>query len=105
MVFGVRQGGKSLDIVIVLAETRRHGALTAVITNEPDSELAGEADHVISFHAGIERVAAAIKKKSKRVNDHCFAQRYSHGEAQMQAELIRMPDILPRTLRMNEAIF
>ena len=39
LVMGISQSGKSPDIVAVLAEAQRQGALTAVITNIPDSDL------------------------------------------------------------------
>ena len=40
LVLGISQSGASPDIVAVLAEARRQGALTAVITNMTDSDLA-----------------------------------------------------------------
>jgi glucosamine--fructose-6-phosphate aminotransferase (isomerizing) len=61
LVLGVSQSGKSPDIVSVLAEARRQGALTAAITNFPGSDLGGAADHVIALHAGEERSVAATK--------------------------------------------
>ena len=61
LVLGVSQSGKSPDIVSVLAEARRQGALTAAITNFPASDLAEVADHVIALHAGEERSVAATK--------------------------------------------
>ncbi|MBP8292690.1 MAG: SIS domain-containing protein, partial [Caldilineaceae bacterium] len=39
LVLGISQSGKSPDIVSVLAEARRQGALTAAITNFPQSDL------------------------------------------------------------------
>ncbi|HEX9116395.1 MAG TPA: SIS domain-containing protein [Anaerolineae bacterium] len=61
LVLGISQSGQSPDIVSVLAEARRQGVLTAVITNEPDSPLGSQADHVIELHAGAERSVAATK--------------------------------------------
>ncbi|MCA9871347.1 MAG: SIS domain-containing protein, partial [Anaerolineae bacterium] len=46
LVLGISQSGKSPDIVSVLAEAQRQGALTAVITNFPDSDLGQVADFV-----------------------------------------------------------
>ncbi len=40
LVLGINQSGKSPDIVGVVAEARRQGALTAAITNEAGSDLA-----------------------------------------------------------------
>ncbi len=61
LVLGISQSGKSPDIVAVLAEARRQGALTAAITNALASDLARQADHVIDLGAGVERSVAATK--------------------------------------------
>ncbi len=61
LVLGISQSGKSPDIVAVLEEARRQGALTAVITNAVDSELARRGDFVLHLGAGEERAVAATK--------------------------------------------
>ncbi len=61
LVLGISQSGQSPDIVSVLAEARSMGVLTAAITNEPASPLAGAADFLIQCHAGAERSVAATK--------------------------------------------
>jgi glucosamine--fructose-6-phosphate aminotransferase (isomerizing) len=61
LVLGISQSGKSPDIVSVLAEGRRQGALTAAITNIPDSDLGHAADIVLDLQAGPEISLAATK--------------------------------------------
>src|SRR5512136_1231081 len=61
LVLGISQSGQSPDIVSVLAEARRQGTLTAAFTNDPDSPLAQQADHVLALHAGPELSVAATK--------------------------------------------
>ena len=61
LVLGISQSGRSPDIVAVLAEARRQGALTAVITNHPDAPLAQQGEFVIPLHAGKELAVAATK--------------------------------------------
>ncbi|MGE5603986.1 MAG: SIS domain-containing protein [Nitrososphaerales archaeon] len=61
LVLGVSQSGRSPDIVSVLAEAQRQGALTAAITNFPQSDLAEAGEHIITLHAGEERSVAATK--------------------------------------------
>lgn len=61
LVIGISQSGQSPDIVAVLEEGQRQGAPTLAITNEPDSPLAAQADHVIPLHAGEEQAIAATK--------------------------------------------
>jgi glucosamine--fructose-6-phosphate aminotransferase (isomerizing) len=60
-VIGISQSGRSPDIVGSVAAGRRQGAPTIAITNEPSSELAAAAEHVIDLSAGPERAVAATK--------------------------------------------
>ena len=61
VVLGISQSGRSPDVVAVLDDARRQGALTAAITNDAASELATAAEHVIELSAGPERAVAATK--------------------------------------------
>ena len=61
LVIGISQSGKSPDIVSVVAEGQRQGALTAAITNIPDSDLAKAAEVVLDLAAGDEVSLAATK--------------------------------------------
>lgn len=61
LVLGISQSGQSPDIVAVLQEAQRQGALTAAITNQPESPLATTVDHVLPLHAGTEKSVAATK--------------------------------------------
>jgi len=61
LVIGISQSGESPDIVTVVEEGRRQGALTLAITNEPNSPIAEAAEHTICLLAGEERSVAATK--------------------------------------------
>jgi glucosamine--fructose-6-phosphate aminotransferase (isomerizing) len=61
LVIGISQSGRSPDIVAVLEEARRQGALTVTLTNDPTSPMAATADHVVDLQAGPERATAATK--------------------------------------------
>lgn len=61
LVIGISQSGRSPDVVGVVAGGRRQGAPTIAITNEPGSELARAAEHVVELGAGPERAVAATK--------------------------------------------
>jgi glutamine---fructose-6-phosphate transaminase (isomerizing) len=61
LVVGISQSGRSPDIVAVLEEARRQGALTVAMTNDSSSALAETADHVVDLRAGPERATAATK--------------------------------------------
>lgn len=57
----ISQSGGSPDLVDSTAVARRCGALTAALTNDPASELAGAAEHLVDLRAGPERAVAATK--------------------------------------------
>lgn len=61
LVLGISQSGRSPDIVAVLDEASRQGAVTIAITNDPESPLGKAADHVIDLRAGPEIATAATK--------------------------------------------
>ena len=61
LVVGISQSGQSPDIVSVIAEGRRQGALTMAITNDTASPLAQAAELTQGVHAGPERAVAATK--------------------------------------------
>lgn len=61
LVVAVSQSGQSPDIVSVVDEGRRQGALTVALTNVEGSPLAAAAEQNISLHAGLERSVAATK--------------------------------------------
>lgn len=61
LVIGISQSGKSPDIISVLAEGHKQGALTAAITNTVASDLSQVADIVLGLQAGAEISLAATK--------------------------------------------
>ena len=61
LVIGISQSGEATDVAEYLEESRKMGALTLSITNEPDSKLTQIADHTLLCHAGKELGVAATK--------------------------------------------
>jgi glucosamine--fructose-6-phosphate aminotransferase (isomerizing) len=61
LVLGISQSGQSPDIVSVLEEGRRQGALTVAITNDSHASLADIGEHTICLQAGPEQSIAATK--------------------------------------------
>jgi glucosamine--fructose-6-phosphate aminotransferase (isomerizing) len=61
LVIGISQSGRSPDIIAVIEDARRQGALTVALTNDTASPLAAMADHVVDLRAGPERATAATK--------------------------------------------
>ena len=60
-VIALSQSGRTPDVVEYVARTRKRGALTVALTNDPDSELAAAAEATIPLSAGPERSVAASK--------------------------------------------
>ncbi|MCE5323949.1 SIS domain-containing protein [bacterium] len=61
LVIGISQSGEATDVAEYLEESRKMGALTLSITNEPGSKLTQIADHTLLCHAGKELGVAATK--------------------------------------------
>jgi len=60
-VIGISQSGASPDVLAVLEEAVRQGAMTVAITNEPNSKMASVAGLVLPLEAGPERSVPASK--------------------------------------------
>ena len=60
-VIGISQSGSSPDVIAVVEEAARQGALTLAITNDAESKLAGAAELVLPLAAGPERSVPASK--------------------------------------------
>jgi glutamine---fructose-6-phosphate transaminase (isomerizing) len=95
VVIGISQSGASPDIVSVVAEGTKQGALTAAITNAPSSPLAGAAEHVIDLGAGEERSVAATKTYTASLA--AIAALVASGDAALTAQVERLPDWRPAT--------
>jgi glucosamine--fructose-6-phosphate aminotransferase (isomerizing) len=104
LVLGISQSGKSPDIVAVLAEARRQGVLTAALTNEPQSDLTFNADHVIDLHAGLERSVAATKTYTSELTAIAMLSVTLADDRRMMADLGEIPDIVSETLSMETSI-
>ena len=104
LVLGISQSGQSPDIVAVLAEARRQGALTAVLTNRPDSPLAEQGDVVLNLRAGEERAVAATKTYTAELAAVALLSVALSGAADARAALWAAPDAVAATLAMNETI-
>ncbi len=61
LVVAISQSGSSPDVVGVLAAGRDQGRPALAVTNDPGSELAAAATHVVDLGAGPERSVAATK--------------------------------------------
>lgn len=104
LVLGISQSGKSPDIVAVLAEARKQGALTAAITNSPGSDLTTESDYVIDLNAGEEKSVAATKTYTAELASIALVSALMAPDKSLLDELKKMPEAAAETLSMNERI-
>lgn len=105
LVLGISQSGKSPDIVSVLAEARRQGVLSGVITNNPDSDMGRQGDVVIPLHAGVERSVAATKTYTAQLAAVALLSAHLLDDSgELLSSLHEIPEAVRDTLRMNEAI-
>ena len=104
LVMGISQSGKSPDIVAVVAEASRQGALTAALTNEPGSDLGQAADHVIPLHAGEERSVAATKTYTAELAAVAMLSTALSNSPAMAQDLSSLPDAVSQTLAQPNPI-
>jgi glutamine---fructose-6-phosphate transaminase (isomerizing) len=99
LVIGISQSGASPDVVSVVADGARQGALTAAITSEPTSPLAAAAKHVIELGAGVERSVAATKTYTASLA--AIAAIAACGDAALEEQLADLPAALDAQLALT----
>lgn len=103
-VLGISQSGRSPDIVSVLAEARRQGRPTAAITNDPNSPLAAQADHVLQLRSGPERAVAATKTYTGQLLLIAMLAVALAQDDAAQEQLAQVPTWLAETLTRNQDV-
>jgi glucosamine--fructose-6-phosphate aminotransferase (isomerizing) len=104
LVLGISQSGRSPDVVSVLSESRRQGALTVAITNEPSSELADAAEFLIELEAGQERAVAATKTYLAEIAVVAMLSAALSADPDSRGELARIPEALRAALDQESAV-
>jgi glucosamine--fructose-6-phosphate aminotransferase (isomerizing) len=104
LVFGISQSGQSPDIVAVVEEGRRQGALTVAVTNTPASPLAQAAEHVLPLDAGEERAVAATKTYTAQLAALALLSAHVANDREQLEELERLPGAVAETLALEPGI-
>jgi glucosamine--fructose-6-phosphate aminotransferase (isomerizing) len=104
LVVGISQSGQSPDIVSVIEEGRRQGALTLAITNDSQSPLAEAAELVIDTVAGPEEAVAATKTYTTQLTAIAMLSVALTGDAEQSEWLGRLPSLVEDTLELDETI-
>jgi glucosamine--fructose-6-phosphate aminotransferase (isomerizing) len=102
LVIGISQSGQSPDIVTVLTEGRRQGALTLAITNDLRSPLATEAEYGLNLHAGPELSVAATKTYTASLTALAMLAVNLAEDTDRLAELEGLPEAVAQTLALDK---
>jgi glucosamine--fructose-6-phosphate aminotransferase (isomerizing) len=103
LVIGISQSGEGPDVNMVLQNSKRSGAVTLAITNEPGSEMARIADEAFLTHAGRERSVAATKTYTGQLMVFHLLASALNGDRRF-AEVERLPELAALTLGLREKI-
>ncbi len=101
LVVGVSQSGRSPDLLAVVEEGRRQGALTLAVTNDPGSPLALAAEACLPLHAGEERAVAATKSFSNQLMVFAMLSTALREDAGGWTRLARVPDLVSEAIDRN----
>jgi len=104
LVLGISQSGKSPDIVSVLAEGKRQGALTAAITNFPGSDLGRAADLVLNLHAGEEISLAATKTYTSQLACLAILSAELGSSEESRAKLNELPQHVEKVFELEDYV-
>jgi glucosamine--fructose-6-phosphate aminotransferase (isomerizing) len=100
-VIGISQSGASPDVVSVIEEARRQGALTIAISNEAESPLAKAAELVLPLGAGPERSVPASKTYTASLLALALISQSVDADETFAAGLSRVPQAMASALEMD----
>ena len=103
-VIGISQSGASPDVVAVLEEAARQGAMTVAITNEPDSRLASIAELLLPLHARPERSVPASKTYTASLLALALISQAIDGDEAFGGALEHVPSSLAGALKVEAAL-
>ena len=98
-VIGISQSGSSPDVIAVIEEAARQGALTLALTNDADSALARAAEMVIPLGAGAEHSVPASKTYTASLFALAMLSQAIDPAPAFDAALGRVPRALREVLR------
>jgi glucosamine--fructose-6-phosphate aminotransferase (isomerizing) len=100
LVLGISQSGQSQDIVEVLADARRQGALTASVTTDASSPLAKSSDHVLLLQTGAEKAVAATKTFTCSLALLADISATIQGDQKKRESLRKLPELASKAIEM-----
>lgn len=100
LVIGVSQSGKAADALAVLQDANKHGAITAAVTNDPESPMAKFADYHLCCGTTEEISVAATKTFTAQMGLMYLLCAYWSEDAQMLKDFQTLPETLAETLAL-----
>jgi glucosamine--fructose-6-phosphate aminotransferase (isomerizing) len=100
-VIGISQSGASPDVISVIDEARRQGALTIAITNDAGSPLAEAAELVLALGTGPERSVPASKTYTASLIALALISQAVDPDAAFASALSRVPQAMAKALEMD----
>ena len=103
-VIGISQSGASPDVVAVIEEATRQGALTVAITNDAESRLASASELVLPLRAGAERSVPASKTYTASLLLLALMSQAIDPDEQFRAAISQVPASISGALRAEEKL-
>ncbi|MEO8745542.1 MAG: SIS domain-containing protein [Candidatus Dormiibacterota bacterium] len=100
-VIGISQSGASPDVIAVIEEAKRQGALTLALTNDPTSQLAATAELVLPLGAGPESSVPASKTYTASLLALAMISQALDPDASFEASLGQVPPALSAVLEQD----
>lgn len=104
LVVAVSQSGQSPDLVAVLTEAKRQGALTAALVNVRESPLAATAEHVLWCGTGPERAVAATKSYTAQLLLLAMLAAELSNSQELRSGLVGVPAAVSATLALDSRL-
>jgi len=103
-VLGISQSGESPDVIAVVEEGRRQGALTVVLTNDAKSRLAQSADLVLPLEAGPEVSVPASKTYTASLVALAMISNAINPDPAFAAALASVPQAMAGTMKEESRV-
>ena len=103
-VIGISQSGASPDVVSVIEEARRQGALTIAISNDTESPLGKAAELVLTLGAGKERSVPASKTYTASLLALALISQAVDPDVAFGAALSTVPEAMSKALELDSDI-
>jgi glucosamine--fructose-6-phosphate aminotransferase (isomerizing) len=103
-VIGISQSGASPDVIAVIEEAARQGAVTVAVTNDPASRLAQAAELLFPLSAGTERSVPASKTYVASLLALALISQAIDPDASFEAALGQVPPALAAALEQDSEL-